>query len=146
LETSQGERTVALEEFFVDDGRHHTVRRPDELLSAVLLPPSAPGQKGTYLKYRKRGTVDFPIVGVGAVMRPETEVRVAVTGAGSAPFLVAGVAEVATGGKLTAEGIDEIATAAGKQAKPVSHMEVSTAYRKQLVRVLTRDALEKLGS
>jgi len=145
LVSAQGERTVALEEFFVDDGRNHTVRRRDELLSEVTLPLPAAGQKGTYLKYRKRGTVDFPIVGVGAVLRPGSEVRVAVTGAGSAPFLVSGLEEITGGGELTPARIDEIAMAAGKQAKPVSHMEVSTPYRKQLVRALTEDALVQVA-
>jgi 4-hydroxybenzoyl-CoA reductase subunit beta len=144
LVSAGGERTVRLEAFFVDDGRKHTVLRRDELLAEVILPPSAPARPGTYLKYRKRGSVDFPIVGVGAVLRPGAEVRVAVTGAGSVPFLVSGVEDFAAGGNLSPERIDRIAAAAGRQAKPVSRMEVSTSYRKQLVRVLTKDALTKL--
>ncbi|MHB8766347.1 MAG: FAD binding domain-containing protein [Deferrisomatales bacterium] len=144
LVSAQGERTLVLEDFFVDDGQHPTVLRRGELLAEVLLPPPAPGQKGTYLKYRKRGTVDFPIVGVAAVVRPGVGVRVAVTGAGSAPFLVAGTEGRPTTGPLTPEGVGELAAAAGRQARPVSRMEVSPSYRKELVRVLTQDALEKL--
>jgi 4-hydroxybenzoyl-CoA reductase subunit beta len=141
-----GERTVPLEAFFLDDGRKHTVLRSGELLAEVLLPPPAAAGHGTYLKYRRRGSVDFPIVGVGATVRPDGGVRVAVTGAASAPFLVAGLEEAAPGGELSPERIDRIAAAAARQARPVSRMEVSPAYRKRLVGVLTRDALAKLGS
>jgi 4-hydroxybenzoyl-CoA reductase subunit beta len=143
LASAEGERTLPLEEFFVDDGRTHTVLLRGELLAEVLLPPPGPGQKGTYLKYRKRGAVDFPIVGVGAVVYEGDgggrEARVAVTGAGSAPFVVAGPRLLDS-----MEAVDRLAQAAGKQAKPVSHMEVSTSYRKHLVSVLTTDALKKL--
>jgi 4-hydroxybenzoyl-CoA reductase subunit beta len=148
LASSAGERTVPLESFFVDDGMRHTVLRHDELLAEVIIPLPREGDRATYLKYRKRGAVDFPIVGVGALVREKVgvspHVRIAVTGAGSLPFLVAGLQELVAGQELTGELIAQVAESARKQTKPVSNMEVSPAYRKQLVEVLVRDALEKL--
>lgn len=148
LVNSIGERTIPLENFFIDDGMHHTDLRPDELLAEVILPLPAEGQRGTYLKYRKRGAVDFPIVGVAAILNKQPGlpplVRIAVTGAGSLPFLVEIPQEIISGNTLTGEMIDQLAEAARKQAKPVSHMEVSPHHRKQLVGVLVKDALEKL--
>lgn len=148
LVTSSGERTIPLENFFIDDGMHHTDLRPGELLAEVVLPQPTEGQQGTYLKYRKRGAVDFPIVGVAAHLneRPGLPplVRIAVTGAGSLPFLIAIPPGIISGDILTAEMVAQLAVVARKQAKPVSHMEVSPHHRKQLVGVLVRDALEKL--
>jgi 4-hydroxybenzoyl-CoA reductase subunit beta len=148
LVSSGGERIIPLENFFIDDGMHHTDLRPGELLTEVILPRSAEGQRGTYLKYRKRGAVDFPIVGVAATISEQTDihplVRIAVTGAGSLPFLIAIPPEIISENKLTSEMIVQLAEVARKQAKPVSHMEVSPHHRKQLVGVLVRDALEKL--
>lgn len=148
LVSSGGERTIPLEEFFIDDGMHHTDLRPGELLAEVILPKGAEGQRGTYLKYRKRGAVDFPIVGVAATISGQAGmpplVRIAVTGAGSLPFLIAIPPGIIPGNPLTGVMIAHLAEAARKQAKPVSRMEVSPHHRKQLVGVLVRDALEKL--
>jgi 4-hydroxybenzoyl-CoA reductase subunit beta len=150
LASAAGERTVGLDEFYVDGGKSHTVLRPDELLTEVLVPDPPEGQRGTYLKYRRRGTVDFPIVGVAAVLREEAgicrDLRVAVTGAGSIPFVVQGAYELVAGQELTAARIDAIAQAAWRQARPVSNMEVAVPYRRRLVQVLVGDALVKLAS
>jgi 4-hydroxybenzoyl-CoA reductase subunit beta len=143
-----GERTIPLENFFIDDGMHHTDMLPGELLAEVVIPQPADGQRGTYLKYRKRGAVDFPIVGVATILNEQpglpAQVRIAVTGAGSRPFLIEIPQGTISGNTLTSEMIDQLAEAARKQAKPVSHMEVSPHHRKQLVGVLVKDALEKL--
>lgn len=143
-----GERTIPLENFFIDDGMHHTDLLPGEVLAEIIIPPPAGEQRGTYLKYRKRGAVDFPIVGVAAVLNKQPglspHARIAVTGAGSLPFLIAIPKEIISGESLTSEMIIQLAEAARKQAKPVSHMEVSPSHRKQLVGVLVKDALEKL--
>ncbi|TWJ14184.1 FAD binding domain-containing protein [Geobacter argillaceus] len=143
-----GERTVPIEEFFVDNGMRHTDLQLGELLAEVILPGPGVGQCGTYLKYRKRGALDFPIVGVAAVITKETaasRLRIAVTGVGSSPALVVPPADFPAETGLTHEMIDRMAEIARKQVKPVSHMEVSPSYRKELVGVLVRDALEKLA-
>ena len=144
----QGERTIPIDNFFIDDGIRHTDLRPGELLAEVIIPGSGTGQCGTYLKYRKRGAVDFPIAGVAAVIDREFKtawtLRVAVTGVGSSPVLIAHPEEVAPKSRLTPEVIEQIAEAARRQVKPVSQMDVSPAYRKELVQVLVTDALEKL--
>ena len=145
-----GERTMPLDRFFLDDGMKHTVLEPGELLAEVIVPQQPAGQRGDYLKYRKRGAIDFPIVGVGAVLALDggvcTGVRVGVTGAGSAPFVVHAAPGLALGKEMTPELIDEVAEAARAQARPVSNMEVSAPYRRRLVQVLVADALDGLAS
>jgi len=74
-----------------------------------------------------------------------SRLRIAVTGVGSSPSLVVPPADFPTGSGLTHDMIDHMAEIARKQVKPVSHMEVSPSYRKELVGVLVRDALEKLA-
>lgn len=149
LASTAEERTMGLDDFYVDDGKRPTVLRPNEILTEIVVPGQLDGQRGTYLKFRRRGTVDFPIVGVAAVLTEEAGLcrglRVAVTGAGSVPFLVRGAGELALGSRLTAERMGEIADLAWNQARPVSHMEVAAPYRRRLVKTLVRDALEKLS-
>ena len=147
--SSQGEREVPLEYFFVDDGKNPTVLRSDEILAEVVIPAPANGPRSTYLKYRRREAIDFPIVGVGAALNLENgicrEARVAITGVASAPFLVWGAQAVLQGNRVSRELVDAVAEAAYKQAKPVSRTEVSPGYRKHLVRVLVKDALSRLA-
>lgn len=149
LVSLSGTRTVPIEAFFVDDGMRHTALHPGELLAEVILPGPVTGQRGTYLKYRKRGALDFPIVGVAAVINQDpaavSRLRIAVTGVGSSPLLILPPADISGSKKLTHEMIGRMAEFAGEQTKPVSHMEVSPGYRKELVRVLVRDVLEKLA-
>ena len=142
-----GERTLPLEQFFKDDGKNHTDLQPGELLATVII-PLVGSQNGTYLKYRKRGALDFPIVGVAAVIeRGEGDVlrvRIAITGAGSQPYLIAIPPDLAGREKPNAEAIERLSEAARSQTKTVSHMEVSPRYRKQLVGVLVKDALNSV--
>src|SRR5207249_12002380 len=45
-------------------------KRSDEILVDILLPPVV-GWRSTYLKLRRRGSFDFPVLGVAAAVRME---------------------------------------------------------------------------
>src|SRR3990172_2842684 len=53
-----GERTVPAAALYRDDGMAYLTRRPEEILTAILLPP-VDGQRSTYWKLRRRGSFDF---------------------------------------------------------------------------------------
>ena len=61
---ARGERTVALESFFLGEGRKNTVVEPDELLVEVRLPAPVQGAFGGYQKLRPRAAIDFPMLSV----------------------------------------------------------------------------------
>ena len=63
-----GERTVPAAALYRDDGMAYLTRRPEEILTAILLPP-VDGLRSTYWKLRRRGSFDFPILGVAASLR-----------------------------------------------------------------------------
>ena len=54
LQSLRGAREVGLESFFRGDGIRNTVREPDEILTAVLLPVVSPNLVGAYQKLRVR--------------------------------------------------------------------------------------------
>ena len=59
--------SIPLEKFFVlpDEGRdEETVLEPGEIVTEVLLPAAAPGQKSAYRKVRARGSWDFAMAGL----------------------------------------------------------------------------------
>src|SRR5436190_13858390 len=68
-----GERTVSVESLYRDDGIEYLTRRPDEILAEIVLPP-ADGWTSTYLKLRRRGSFDFPVLGVAVALRMEGEI------------------------------------------------------------------------
>jgi 4-hydroxybenzoyl-CoA reductase subunit beta len=85
LVSSSGERLVKVGDLYKNDGIEYLSRRPDEILTEVKVPD---GWKSTYWKLRRRGSFDFPILGVAAALKFEketiTDARIA-RGAGGAP-------------------------------------------------------------
>src|SRR5213596_1246038 len=67
LVSASGEREVALEDFYNNDGIDYLKRRPDEILTEITF-ANVPS---TYWKLRRRGAFDFPVLGVAAAMHAE---------------------------------------------------------------------------
>src|SRR5256886_2167675 len=68
LISSSGERLLPAAELYNDDGIHHLNKRPDELLTEIHLPPTN-GGISTYLKLLRRGSFDFPVLGVATSLK-----------------------------------------------------------------------------
>src|SRR5262245_60603247 len=62
-----GERVVPIAALYRDDGIEYLAKRADEIVTEILLPPAA-GRRSTYLKLRRRGSFDFPILGVAVTL------------------------------------------------------------------------------
>ena len=63
-----GERVVEAADFYQNDGIHYLTRRPDEILTAVHIPPTD-RWRSVYWKLRRRGSFDFPVLSVAAAAR-----------------------------------------------------------------------------
>lgn len=144
----RGERMVPAADLYRDDGIDYMAKSMDEILTEIILPP-ANGSRSIYLKLRRRGSFDFPILGVAAVLRiaPDGEVqeaRIVLGGVGSSPLDCAESARILVGQKLTQERIDAAAEAAWKPARPLDNTDLSNSYRKKMTRVYVMRALENL--
>jgi CO/xanthine dehydrogenase FAD-binding subunit len=141
LVSSASERIVPLEDLYNNDGIDYLKRRPDEILTEVRIP----GSRGsTYWKLRRRGAFDFPVLGVGAAMREDGEVRIALGAVASRPFLVVKANEFLRGKRLTDEAIEEAARLTGSRAKPMDNTDLDLYWRKDVTAELTRYALREL--
>jgi aerobic carbon-monoxide dehydrogenase medium subunit len=129
-EGPDGTRTIAAADLFV--GYLTSSLRPDEILTAVRVPKAA---HGAYVKFNRRAQ-DWAIVGVAAVI-DGASARIGLTGIGSKPVR-AGAAERAFTGANAAEAAEQAADG----INPPADSSGSSEYRKHLVRVLTRRALE----
>src|SRR6266566_4135066 len=67
LASREGEREIAVEDLYRNDGIDYLRKRPEELLTEVVL-PAANGWRASYRKLRRRGAFDFPVLSVGAAV------------------------------------------------------------------------------
>src|SRR5438128_11294476 len=68
LVSSSGERMIPAAELYNDDGIRHLNKRPDELLTEIHL-PAVNGWRAIYWKLRRRGSFDFPVLGLAVSLK-----------------------------------------------------------------------------
>ncbi|MBI2528242.1 MAG: FAD binding domain-containing protein [Candidatus Rokubacteria bacterium] len=143
-----GERVIPVSELYRDDGMRPLTRRPDEVLTEVLLPP-ADGLRSEYLKLRRRGSFDFPILGVAVALAMDGGTvrrgRIVLGAVASQPREAVEAARLLEGERLSAGLIDRVAEAASRLAKPLDNTDLTHPYRKKMVRVFVRRALRRLA-
>lgn len=144
LVSSSGERTVEAGDFFRDDGILYLTRRPDEIVSSIQL-PALKGWQMTYAKLRRRGSFDFPILGVAAAVKLTDgvveEARLVLGAVGSSPVDQSKLAAPLVGTRPTFEAIQAVASAAYKGARPLDNTDLNYAWRKKMARVYIERAL-----
>jgi 4-hydroxybenzoyl-CoA reductase subunit beta len=148
LVSVRGEREIPIQELFRDDGLRPYNREADEVLSEVRLPPAL-GWRSTYLKLRRRGSFDFPILGVAVALRCEQdgrigEARIALGAVASHPVEAEEAMARLQGQQPTPALLQEVATLAAKRARPLDNADLTITYRKQLTPVYVRRALALL--
>ena len=148
LVSERGERVLPVRELFRDDGINPYTMERDELLAEILLPP-ADGWRSAYLKLRRRGSFDFPILGVAAALRfnaDETvaDARLTLGAVASHPVEANEAAAQLLHRPLSRELIETVALSAARSAKPLDNADLTINYRKQVTPVFVRRALEQL--
>jgi 4-hydroxybenzoyl-CoA reductase subunit beta len=145
LVSSSGERQVALEDLYNNDGIEYLRRRPDEILTEIRIPS---GFKSTYWKLRRRGAFDFPVLGVGAAVRMSQEIvqeaRIALGAVASRPFLVDKAGQFLTGKQLSDEVIEEASRLVASRAKPMDNADLDLYWRKDVTAAFATYALREL--
>lgn len=141
-------REVALKDFFTNNGEKVNRLEPGEILTEIRVPPVPPRTGSVYIKYATRKAIDFPILGVAAVVSLEPEngtckdASIVVGGVGSAPVLVERVGEVMKGQELSDGVMEEVGSLAARSVYPATHMKFSGRYKKKVVPVYVRRAMK----
>ena len=143
-----GERTIPIADLYRDDGIAYLAKRPDEILTEIALPP-ADGWRSVYLKLRRRGSFDFPVLGVAVAVQLEGAVardaRVVLGAVASTPREVPAAAAALRGQRLTAELIEQAAGLAAGPSKPLDNTDFTHPYRKKVTRVYVARALARIA-
>ena len=147
LVSAHGERTIDAGEFFRDDGIFYLSRKPDEILTGIEL-PALDGWRMAYQKLRRRGSFDFPILGVAAAVHMQDglvrDARLVLGAVGSSPVDETAHAQVLVGTRPTRETIAEVAANAYKGARPLDNTDLNYAWRKKMTRVYVERALTQV--
>lgn len=146
----RGERVICASDLYNDDGIQYLKKAPDEILSEVIIPP-AEGLKSVYLKLRRRGAFDFPILGVAAAVRlaPDgtiTYAKIVMAAVQSYPLECHEAEQMLIGNRLMPELIEAAAQAAYKPAKPLDNTDMANGYRKKMSKVYVERALRMLAA
>ena len=143
-----GERTIPIGALYRDDGIQYLARRPDEILTDIVL-PAADGWKSVYLKLRRRGSFDFPVLGVAVAVKLEGDVvrnaRIVLGAVASLPRPAEKAAAALVGQRLTPELIATVAGLAAGPSKPLDNTDFTHPYRKKVTRVFVARALRAIA-
>lgn len=140
-----GERWISAEEFFV--GFFETAVGEGEVLVEVEVPPMPPRSGHSFVEIARRHG-DFALVGVAAVVDLDATgafaaPRVALLSVGDGPVLAENTTDLLRGERPTPELLRAAAeTAAEQDVDPPGDIHASAEYRRHLVSVMVRRALE----
>ncbi|MDE2943044.1 MAG: xanthine dehydrogenase family protein subunit M [Gemmatimonadota bacterium] len=142
---SRVERSLDLEDFFL--GPFFSALEPDELLTAIDVPPSA-AEEGTAFDEVARRRGDYALAGVAARVRLDSggvceEAAISLVNGGSTPCLMTEAARTLIGAEPTPEAIEAAAAACAETSEPAADMHANEAYRRHLIRVLTKRVLSR---
>jgi 4-hydroxybenzoyl-CoA reductase subunit beta len=150
----QGERIVPAARFYHNDGINYLTKQPDEILAEIRL-PAPDGWDAVYHKLRRRGSFDFPVLGVAAWVKWEpgrgkgkggrvVDARVVLGGVASQPQEVPEAGAAIRDSDLGDDAIAAAAEAAYRPAKPLDNTDFDLSWRKQMTRVYVQAALQEL--
>jgi carbon-monoxide dehydrogenase medium subunit len=148
LNSTAGSRQVAIDEFFTD--YYETVRRPDELVTEVVVPVPKPHSGSVYLKFLPRTADDYATVGVAATVtidptsRTCQECRIALGSVAPTPVRAHEAETLVRGGnRFTPELAREAGALAQQVTDPISDARGSAEYKRAMAGVFVRRALEQ---
>jgi xanthine dehydrogenase small subunit len=136
LAAQDGERTVALAEYFT--GYRQSVRRPEELIKAVLIPtPVAP--ISAFHKIAKRRFDDISSVALGYALRLDpagtvAEIRIGLGGVAAIPLRALATEAALAGQPWTEASVQAAAEVLAREGTPISDHRASAEYRTAMLR------------
>jgi len=144
IASAQGERTIALDEFFTGPGR--TALQDNELVAEIILPAPQPRTGGAFFR-RTRTAMDIAVVCGASVLSLANgtcgDVRISLGAVGPTPMRAVRAESALRGQSLTEPLIAEASRIAAEEARPIDDVRSSAEYRRDMVNVLTRRGLTR---
>ena len=145
LQSPEGERRVALSEFFVGPGL--TLKKPNEILKEIIV-PFQEGRSG-FLKLGRRKALTLSIASVAASVTVRdgkfAYANLALGAVAPIPLLCRKAQEQLIGAPVTDEVIQRASDAAKSEVSPITDVRATAAYRREMVGVLIKRILHELA-
>ena len=141
----RGPREIPAGAFF--RGIYTTALQPGEVLTAVVVPPLAPGWRSRFDELARRHG-DYALVAVAAHARVANgalaEARLVLTGVGPTPVRATRAEQALAGHRIDERLLGEIARLVAEDLDPPSDVHASAALRRHLAGVLARRVVARL--
>lgn len=142
--STRGERWIDAGELFV--GYYQTSLERDELIAEVAVPRQPADALAWYEKFTALSADDWPSVGVAVWLRMAggvvSEARVAISAATERPVRASGAETLLTGAAPSGDVFGQAAESAAAEVEPLADIRGSASYKREMVRVHVRRALE----
>lgn len=139
-----GERVVPIEEFYITVDK--TVLAPHEIVTEITVPAVPRGAGSAFLRVAKTGA-DIPKVNAAVMVAIDDgrcqDARIALGSVAPTVIRATRAEEILKGEKADESAILRAAEMASEEARPITDIRSTAEYRRTMVRVLVRDALEK---
>lgn len=144
-EGPDGRRTISVEDFFVD--LMATALQPNEILTEIRIPTLPPNSGGAYIKFERK-VGDFAVAAVAAQVTLNSNgecerVGIGLTNVGTVPIKAEKVENYLQGKRLDETSVKEAGRLAADECDPTDDLRGTEEYKRSLVNVLTRRALDK---
>lgn len=148
LRSKDNIRTIPLEEFYT--GVRKTVIEPNEMLVDIYFHGLDLNQKGYFIKFALRKAQAISLVNVATICTFNDRIieKAKITLGAVAPTIIhaSEVENYLAGQELNPQVIEQAAILAMKSARPISDVRASAAYRKTMIKVVTKRALLALNN
>ncbi len=143
--SSRGERWIEMSDFFV--GYYQTALAKDELIAELRIPAQPAGVCSAYAKCTALSADDWPAVGVAVWYRLEEaavrEVRIAISAATERPIRARAAEAALVGSPAESTPFARAADAAAEEVQTLADIRGSSSYKREMVRVYVRRALQR---
>ena len=142
---SKGKREIHIKDFF--RGVNLTALEKEEILTEILIPRSTENAIGCFMKLRHHQTaIDIAIVNVATLLIWKNglceKAKIAMGSVAPTPIYAPNAEALLTEKELNEDIIQKAAQVAAEESKPIDDHRASATYRKRMVMVLVKRALE----
>jgi aerobic carbon-monoxide dehydrogenase medium subunit len=141
---ASGKKIIPVEDLFVAAGK--TVLETHEIVTGIFVPPVPTGTGSAFMKLTKTAD-DIAKVNVAVTVAVEgvkcREARIVLGSVAATPLRTREAEEILKGHKLDKKLMGTAAGIAAQMVSPITDVRSTADYRKEMVRVLVKDTLEK---
>ncbi len=134
----EGVRTIPIGDFF---GSLGNILESDEMITEIQIPQPPDRAKQTFLKFRLREAIDFPIVSVASIVTLDggvcKDARIALGAVAPRPIRATGAEQIIKGKTINTPAAEAAAEAAVINAVPLSR----NAYKVKIAKTLVKRAI-----